>query len=180
MRRFPARYRRHPVAQRFQQHHGGAADPAAGAGNQDIPAFRSDARIDEGINAQHCGKAGGADDHRLARAERRRLGNQPVAFDAGFGGQATPVVFAYAPTGQDHVLTGNKARIAAFTHPSRKIDARHHRELTDDFAFAGDRQGIFIVETRPVDSDPNVAFGKGGQVDRFDGGDGAVVDLVQN
>jgi hypothetical protein len=57
---------------------------------------------------------------------------------------------------------------------------RHHRELTDDFAFAGDRQGIFIVETRPVDGDPHVAFGKGGQVDRFDGGHGAVVDLVQN
>jgi hypothetical protein len=61
-----------------------------------------------------------------------------------------------------------------------KINARHHRELTDDFAFAGDRQGVFIIETRPVDGDPHVAFGKGGQVDIFDGGDGAVVDLVQN
>ena len=31
-----------------------------------------------------------------------------------------------------------------------------------------------------LDGDPDVAFGKSGQVDIFDGGDGAVVDLVQN
>ena len=180
VRRLAARYGCHPVAERFQQYHGGAADPAAGAGDQDITAFRGDARTDEGIDAQHCGKAGGADDHRLARAECLRQGNQPVAFDTGLGGQTAPVVFAHAPAGEDHGLAGNKARIAAFTYPAGKINPRHHRELADDFAFAGDRQGIFIVETRPVDGDPHVAFGKGGQVNRFDGGHGAVVNLVQN
>ena len=90
------------------------------------------------------------------------------------------MVFAHAPAGEDHGLAGNKARIAAFIHLTGKINARHHRKLTDNFAFAGDRQGVFIIETRPVDGDPDVAFGKSGQVDIFDGGDGAVVDLVQN
>ncbi|MBD3699946.1 hypothetical protein IE989_20105 [Klebsiella pneumoniae] len=36
---------------------------------------------------------------------------------------------------------GNKARIAAFFHLTGKINARHHRKLTDNFAFAGDRRG---------------------------------------
>lgn len=67
VRRLAARYGCHPVAERFQQYHGGAAGPAAGAGDRDITAFRGDARTDEGIDAQHCGKAGGADDHRGAR-----------------------------------------------------------------------------------------------------------------
>mgnify|MGYP007055606729 CR=1 FL=1 len=51
MCRFPARYGRHPVAKGFEQHHGGAADPAAGAGDQDIPAIRGDTRTNESINA---------------------------------------------------------------------------------------------------------------------------------
>ncbi|GHK50351.1 hypothetical protein KPZU09_00870 [Klebsiella pneumoniae] len=51
MCRFPARYGRHPVAKGFQQHHGGAADPAAGAGDRDIPAIRGDTRTNESINA---------------------------------------------------------------------------------------------------------------------------------
>ena len=72
------------------------------------------------------------------------------------------MVFAHAPAGEDHGLAGNKARIAAFFHLTGKINA------------------VFIIETRPVDGDPDVAFGKSGQVDIFDGGDGAVVDLVQN
>ncbi len=55
--------------------------------------------------------------------------------------EATPVVFAHAPAGEDHGPAGNKARIAAFFHLTGKINARHHRKLTDNFAFAGDRRG---------------------------------------
>ncbi|MBD3699945.1 hypothetical protein IE989_20100 [Klebsiella pneumoniae] len=38
--RFPARYGRHPVAKGFEQHHGGAADPAAGAGDRGYPRYQ--------------------------------------------------------------------------------------------------------------------------------------------
>jgi hypothetical protein len=38
-----------------------------------------------------------------------------------------------------------EARIFAGMHPARKIDAWHHREISDDFTFAGDSQRIFII-----------------------------------
>ncbi|MNJ76392.1 hypothetical protein D3C77_736660 [compost metagenome] len=39
-----------------------------------------------------------------------------------------------------------------------KIDTRHHWEVANDFPRAGDRQGIFIVETGPIDVDRHIPF----------------------
>lgn len=118
---------------------------AAGAGNQNIAVVRVHAAFLQRHHAQHGGKAGGADDHRLAFIQAVRQRYQPFARDARLLGQAAPVMFTHAPAGEHHALPLFEAIVAAVAHGAGEVDARHHREVAHDLAFAGDRQRILII-----------------------------------
>ena len=68
------------------------------------------------------------------------------------------MVFANAPTGQQHLLARCEACVVTVMNCTGKVDTRHHREVTDNFPFAGDGERIFIVQAGPLDVDGDVAL----------------------
>ncbi|MNH02787.1 hypothetical protein D3C79_620330 [compost metagenome] len=89
------------------------------------------------------------------------------------------MIFADAPAGEHHALAFLKPRVFAVAYRTGEIDARHHRELADDLAFAGDRQCIFIVKAGPVDVNRHIAIGQLIAVDVFDLSQSLIVLLFQ-
>jgi hypothetical protein len=98
--------RDHGVAQAAQQRHGDAADPAGGAGHQNLASAGLHAVVFERQHTEHGGVAGRADGHRLPGRERRGQLDQPVALEAGLFCQAAPVRLAHAPAVVDEGIAG--------------------------------------------------------------------------
>ena len=42
--------------------------------------------------------------------------------------------------------------------PACEINSRHHGEIADNFAFSGNREGVFIIEAGPVNIDGDISF----------------------
>src|SRR5438128_1658370 len=75
---------------------------------------------------KHCGEAGGADRHRLARRHAARQAHQPVALDARLLGVSAEMGLAHAPAGTDHLVAGLPLRMRRLLDGAREVDARDH------------------------------------------------------
>ena len=174
-----AGYGGHAVAELVQQRDGHGAHAAAGAGNQNFAALGRDVLIRQGLHTQHGGEAGGADNHGLAGAERSGQRHEPIAVDAGFFGQTAPMFFAHAPAGEYHFVAAAVARVRRFNHGAGKIDAGHHRILLHDFDGIGERQPVFIIDGGIFNGHGYIARRQPRFIQRFDGGGGVAVGLIQ-
>src|SRR5690606_15224676 len=79
------------VAELREHAHGGAANAAGRAGDDDGAALGADAVLFERDDRLRRGEAGGADSHRLLRGQAFGEANDPVRGDAGEFGVATRV-----------------------------------------------------------------------------------------
>ena len=113
--------RRYLVPQLMQQSDCGAADAAAGPGNYNFAIFRTNSGIFQRHHAQHGGEARGTNGHGFTPIQSLRHCYQPVAFNASAFRQTAPVVFANAPSGEQHLLARMKARIFAAVDRTGKI-----------------------------------------------------------
>ena len=111
-------------------------------------------------HAQHRGVSGGPDGHGLLWRERLWQGHEPLTFEPRLLRQAAPVVFAYAPAIEHHLVAHFAVWVAGCFHRAHQIDARHHRELADHGAATGDGQTIFVVQRGVADPHRDIAFGQ--------------------
>ena len=135
---------------------GHAADAAGGAGDQDLALFLGHAELLHAHHRKHRGIAGSAERHRLAGAEFRGQGNQPVALQSRFLRQATPMGFTHAPAVQHHLVAWLEVGVAGALDRTGQVDARHHRPLAHHRALVGDRQAVLVVEGRVIDTHRDV------------------------
>ena len=155
---FASGHRNNLITQLMQQRDCGTADAATGAGDHDFTVLRANACLFKSHHAQHGGKSGGTDHHRFTAVQPFWQRYQPVRFHACLFCQTAPMVFAHAPTGQQHFLARMKTRIFAGPNGAGEINTRNHRKVADDFSFSGDGERIFIVQTGPVNIHCDIAF----------------------
>ncbi|MNZ80618.1 hypothetical protein D3C78_992600 [compost metagenome] len=176
---FTAADGRDVIAQRRQNSDRRAAYATAGTRNQNVAVIRMYAAFFQRHHAQHGGKAGGTEDHRFTFIQSVWQRHQPFPGDTRLLSQAAPVVFTHAPAGKHHALAFFKTIVAALAHGTGEVDAWHHREVTHDFAFAGDRQRVFIVNAGPINVYRDIAVGQLVTVDIFDASQSLIVLLFQ-
>jgi hypothetical protein len=86
--------------------------------------------------------------------------HQPVAFEGGFLGQATPPALAYAPAGMDHLVARLKSRRAArLDHPDT-VDSGDERPGANHRRFIGDGQSILVIQRGIGDGNAHVCLGQ--------------------
>ena len=73
-----------------------------------------------------------------------------------------------------------ETRIFAVMDGTRKINAGNHWEITDNFAFTGDRQGVFIVKARPLDINENISCGEIVSFQSLNIGNGFAINLFKH
>ena len=95
-------------------------------------------------------------------------------------GITAPITLTHAPTSQHHFIADLVVGSAGFQHRAGQIDARHHRELTHDLAFAGYRQTVLVVERGVFHRHQHITLGQIVESELLDGGDGFLAFLGQD
>ena len=140
---------------------GDTAHAPARTGNQHFTPFRRNSMLDQRVDTQAGGIAGGTDNHGLTAIESLRQGHQPVSVKAGILGQATPVAFSNTPAVEYHAVAGLPLGVLTLLHDTRQVDTRHHGKLAHYRRLTGDRQGILVVDGRVLHSHQDIALGQG-------------------
>ena len=118
------------------------------------PVAGLDAVVLEPLHRQPGGEAGGAERHRLARAQPVGQRDDPVAGHPRVLGEAAVVGDAEVVAVDDDLFA-----LAVARHDGAgQVDAGDQRRDLRDLALRRDRERVLVVDARPVDADDDVAL----------------------
>jgi hypothetical protein len=105
------------------------------------------------VDGEGGGEARGAEDHRLAQIEPGGQRHDPVARHPHHLREAAVLRFAEPHPVDEDGVAGREPRVGRRDDAARHVDARVDGEALVDAAAAGDAQGVFEVDARPLGAD---------------------------